>query len=121
VEAIDDAVERLVAVREALAERDAGEVVAWNDGARNARRRLLEAGLAGGEVHELRVAVPNRPGVVADVALALGRAGVNIVDMALYPAPDRSSGSIALWIAGEERAAEAERLIGALELAVVRA
>ena len=50
------------------------------------RRRLLEAGLAGGPVHELRVAVPNRPGVVAEIALALGRAGVNIVDMALYPA-----------------------------------
>ena len=65
--------------------------------------RLLEADLAGGEVHELRVAVPNRPGVVAEVALALGRAGVNIVDMALYPAPDTRAGAIALWIAGRAR------------------
>ena len=31
---------------------------------------------------------PNRPGIVAELALALGRAGVNIEDMALYPAPD---------------------------------
>ena len=45
--------------------------------------------------------MPNRPGVVAEVALALGRASVNIVDMALYPAPDNTTGSIALWIAGE--------------------
>ena len=37
---------------------------------------------------ELRVPVPNRPGIVAQIALALGEAGVNIVDMALYPAPD---------------------------------
>ena len=58
----------------------------WNDAARDDRRRLLEADLAGGEVVELRVSVPNRPGVVAEVALALGRAPVNIVDMALYPA-----------------------------------
>ena len=42
--------------------------------ARDDRRRLLEADLAGGAVHELRVSVPNRPGVVAEIALALGRA-----------------------------------------------
>ena len=35
--------------------------------------RLLEAGTAGGALHELRVAVDNRPGVVAEIALALGR------------------------------------------------
>ena len=65
-------------------------VVGWNDAARDDRRRLLEADLAGGEVVELRVSVPNRPGVVAEVALALGRASVNIVDMALYPAADNT-------------------------------
>jgi prephenate dehydrogenase len=96
-------------------------VAAWNDGAREERRRLLEADLAGGEVVELRVAVPNRPGVVAEVALALGRASVNIVDMALYPAADNTTGSIALWIAGESDAAEAEGLIAALGFTVARA
>jgi hypothetical protein len=40
--------------------------------------------------------------------------------MALYPAPDRSSGSIALWIAGEDDAVAAERLIGELDLPVAR-
>jgi len=120
VEAIDDTVARLGEVRAALAARD-GEVVAtWNDGAREERRRLLEADLAGGEVHELRVAVPNRPGVVAEVALALGRAGVNILDMALYPAPDHSTGTIALWIAGERHAVQAEELVEGLGLTVAR-
>jgi prephenate dehydrogenase len=66
------------------------------------------------------VAVPNRPGVVAEVALALGRAGVNIGDMALYPTADRSSGTIALWIAGAERAAEAQALVEGLGLSVAR-
>ena len=65
--------------------------------------------------------MPNRPGVVAEVALALGRAAINIVDMALYPAPDRSSGYIILWIAGAERAAQAEALIADLGLPVSRA
>ena len=56
------------------------------------RRALLEAGLAGGPPRELRVAVPNRPGVIADIALTLGRAGINISDMALSPSPDNSAG-----------------------------
>ncbi len=121
VEAIDECVARLVAVRESLQRRDAGAVTAWNDAARDERRRLLEADLEGGPVHELRVLVPNRPGVVADVALALGRAGVNIVDMALHPAPDGRTGFIGLWVAGDGPAGEAERLVGELGLAVTRA
>ena len=120
VEAIDDTVRRLHEVRDALASRDGPAVEAWNDGAREERRRLLEADLAGGDVHELRVAVPNRPGVVAEVALALGRAGVNIIDMALYPAPDWSTGTIALWVPAGERAAEAQALVEGLGLTVAR-
>jgi prephenate dehydrogenase len=121
VAAIDDTVARLGEVRDALSARDGAAVAAWNDGAREERRRLLEADLAGGEVHELRVAVPNRPGVVAEVALALGRAGVNILDMALYPAPDHSTGTIALWIAGERATVQAQGLVEGLGLTVARA
>jgi prephenate dehydrogenase len=105
IAAIDDATERLAAVRATLAAGDGAAVAAWNDGAREDRRRLLEADLAGGPVAELRVSVPNRPGVVAEVALARGRGGGHRLDLALYPAPDRSSGYIVLWIAGEERPA----------------
>jgi prephenate dehydrogenase len=119
--AIDDAMARLTTVRGTLAAGDGDALAAWNDGAREDRRRLLEADLAGGPVLELRVSVPNRPGVVAEVALALGKASINIVDMALYPAPDRSSGYIVLWIAGEGRAAQAEALLAALGLPVARA
>ena len=58
---------------------DADALASWNDAAREDRRRLLEADLAGEDVHELQLTVPNRPGIVAQVALALGRAGLNIV------------------------------------------
>jgi prephenate dehydrogenase len=91
-----------------------GEVAAWNDVAREHRRALLEADVAGGPVHELRLTVPNRPGIVAQVALALGREGVNIVDMALAPAPDMRSGAMTLWIAGDDQAARARELINGL-------
>lgn len=112
IERIDDAIERLVAVKGALADGDADAVTAWNDAAADDRRRLLEAQLAGGPLHELRVSVPNEPGVIARLALELGRAGVNIVDMALYPAPDHSEGVVALWIAGDEPARRTLTLLG---------
>ena len=119
--ALDAAIARLQDVRDALAAGDAAAVAAWNDAAGDDRRRLLEADLAGGEVRELRVAVPNRPGVVAELALALGRASVNIVDMALYPASDNASGVVALWIAGDAAAGEAQALVEELGLPVARA
>ncbi len=120
VERIDDTVARLTTVRDALAARDGERITAWNDGAREDRRTLLEAGLTGGPVHELRIRVSDQPGVIASLALELGRAGVNITDMALYPAPDGRSGSVALWIAGDAPAARAQELVGGLGFTVAR-
>jgi prephenate dehydrogenase len=96
-------------------------VEGWNDRAREDRRALLEADVAGGPVHELRLTVPNRPGIVAQVALALGKAGVNIVDMALAPAADMRSGAMTLWIAGDGQAARASELIAELGFPVAEA
>jgi prephenate dehydrogenase len=93
---------------------EAGQVEDWNDRAREDRRVLLEAAAAGGPVHELRLTVPNRPGIVAQVALELGRAGVNIADMALAPASDMRTGAMSLWIAGDAQAQRARELIGGL-------
>jgi len=117
---IDDAVARLGEVRAALEAADGAAVTAWNDEAAEHRRRLLEGQLAGGATHELRVSVPNQPGVVARIALELGRSGVNITDMALYPAPDMREGVVALWIAGEEPAARAQELVAGLGFPVAR-
>jgi len=118
---IDDTIARLTDVRDALRDADAARIAGWNDGAAEDRRRLLEAQLAGGPLFELRASVPNRPGVVAELALELGRAGVNITDMALYPAPDMSEGVVAMWIAGEAEARRAEELVGKLGFPVARA
>jgi len=108
---IDAAAQRLSDAADRLRAGDAEAVTAWNDAAAEDRRRLLEADLAGGAVSELHLAVPNRPGIVAEVALALGKAGVNIVDLALAPAPDMRSGAMTLWIAGEPEAVRARALI----------
>ena len=65
--------------------------------------------------------MPNRPGVIAEIALALGSSGVNIVDMALSPSEDNRQGVVALWIAGDDRAARAQQLIADLGFPVARA
>jgi len=120
VEGIDATIERLQRVRGDLAGADAQAIADWNTRAADDRRRLLERELAGGPVHELRVSMPNQPGVIAQLALELGRAGINITDMALYPAPDLRDGVVALWIAGDEPAGRAEALVAGLGFAVAR-
>jgi prephenate dehydrogenase len=105
---IDDLVQRLGEVR-GLLDGGSGALEAWQDGAAQQRRALLDVGVAGGgAVREIRAAVPNKPGVVAQIALALGRAGINISDMSLAPEADNHTGVIALWVG----AGDADRAIG---------
>jgi prephenate dehydrogenase len=118
---MDELAARLAEVRAALTDGDAPAVTAWNERARSDREALLGTGLAGGPLHELRASVPNRPGVVADIALALGGEGVNIADMALSPSEDNRQGVVALWIGGDEHAERAQQLIAGLGFPVVRA
>ena len=106
---IDDLVHRLGVVR-GLLETGGRGLQDWQEAASRQRQALLEVGLAGGggAIREIRAAVPNKPGVVAQIALALGRAGINISDMSLAPEADNATGVIALWVG----AADADRAIG---------
>ncbi len=118
---IDDLVARLGAVRGLL---DAGgpELAEWQAGAGTQRRGLLEVGLAGGggAAREIRAEVSNKPGVVAQIALALGRAGINISDMSLAPEADNRTGVIALWVSPGD-AARAIELVAGLGYPAARA
>jgi prephenate dehydrogenase len=120
--AVADEVEAVAAELGRVAELlRAGEVEALRNYQAEAaeQRRAVEADvLEGGQLFELRLAVENRPGVVADLALALGRAGVNIEDMSLAPSSDRRTGAISLWIAGADEAARAGAIISELGHAV---
>ena len=115
-EAVAEAIEalggRLREAAELIRGGDREAVSAWHAAAAEDRRRLLESDLAGGPLRELRVVVTNRPGTIAELALALGEAGVNIEDMALYPAPDMTSGAVSVWVSG---AGQAERAVGLIE------
>jgi prephenate dehydrogenase len=119
--AIDEHAARVERVRAVLAAGDAAALGAWNDAARLDRERLPGAELTGGAAAELRVAVPNRPGVIAQIALALGGAGVNIRDLALAPSQDNRQGVVSLWLDDGGEAARASELIGELGFPVARA
>jgi prephenate dehydrogenase len=112
---IDAIVARLEQAADLIRAGDRDAVDSWHRSAGEDRRVLLDAGAAGGTLRELRMTVSNEPGTVAEVALALGRARVNIEDMALYPASDMRTGAISIWVAGSdeaERAAEIVRGLG---------
>jgi len=117
-DAVADSVEsvarRLQEAAALIRSGDRDAVGAWHAAAGEDRRRLIESGAEAGPLRELRIVVTNRPGTIAGLALALGDAGVNIEDMALYPAPDMTSGAISLWVAGEEQAARAAELVRGL-------
>ncbi|HKG36610.1 MAG TPA: prephenate dehydrogenase/arogenate dehydrogenase family protein [Solirubrobacterales bacterium] len=111
---VEAAAERLREAGRLIREGDRDDVAAWHAAAGAGRRALVEAEAGGGALREIRVRVPNRPGTVAELALALGRGGVNIEDMALYPAQDMSSGAISLWVAGSGEAERAAALVRGL-------
>ncbi|MGN6585911.1 MAG: prephenate dehydrogenase/arogenate dehydrogenase family protein [Solirubrobacterales bacterium] len=108
---VDSVGERLREAARLIREGDREALAGWHASAAEARRRLLEAESEAGPLRELRIVVANKPGTIAELALALGEAGVNIEDMALHPAPDMTSGAVSLWVAGDEQAAKAEQLV----------
>ncbi len=108
---IDSVAERLRQASELIRAGDREALAAWHGAAGEDRRRLLELESAAGPLRELRIVVANKPGTIAELALALGEAGVNIEDMALYPAPDMTSGAVSVWVAGDEQAAKAQELV----------
>jgi len=111
IERIDGIVERLGEVRGLLESADADGVTAWNDQAAAQRARIAAEQVSGGDMRSVRVAVPNRPGVLAEIALALGSAGIDLADLQLHPAADRSTGTIVLWIEGDGPTEKAVALV----------
>jgi len=104
---VDSVAERLREAAELIRSGDREALAAWHAAAGEDRNCLLESEAESGPLRELRIVVTNKPGTIAELALALGEAGVNIEDMALHPAPDMTSGAVSLWVAGPEQAAKA--------------
>lgn len=113
-EEIDAVIERLQQAAALIRGRDVDELARWQASIGEERRRLLAEHVGTGELTELLVVVENRPGTIAEIALSLGQAGVNIADMSLFPAADRRTGAVSLWIDGAEAAGRAAELVAEL-------
>jgi len=114
------AADRLREIAGVIRNGDRARLVDWQEEAAGKRRSLLEGDLEGGPLIEVRVLVRNSPGVMAEIALALGKAGVNIEDMALYPVSDMSSGAISLFVSGGDDADRALECMAALGHEAIR-
>jgi prephenate dehydrogenase len=62
-------------------------------------------------LHRLRVHVPDRPGVIAGIAQALGAERINIADFDLQHLSSERGGTVAILVAGEQEAARAAALL----------
>ena len=123
---VDIFLENRVAVAEALAEHrrrveqleaalaagDAGFLARWIGEASGNRRRLLETAYDDpGELQRLRVHVPDRPGVIAGIAQALGAERINIADFDLQHLSSERGGTLTILVAGEQEAARAADIL----------
>ncbi len=111
---VESAARRLERAAELIRRGDREEISAWQASAAADRAALIEQGSSAGPLVELRIVVANRPGTMAELALALGEAGINIEDMALHPTPDMTSGAVSLWVSGDGDARRAGDLVRGL-------
>lgn len=115
-EQLDRVICRLSDMRDRIrADEDLAE---WQAGAAQLRRRIVDQALTGDELVELRTVVPNRPGAIAELALACSKAGINIVDISVAPLPGGATGMVALWCPLEQ-APEALALLSELGVEVI--
>jgi prephenate dehydrogenase len=109
--------ERLEAALEA---RDAGFLARWiGEAATNRTRMLADAYADPGELHRLRVHVPDRPGVLAGITQALGAERINIEDFELRHMSPERGGVLEVLVGGADDARRAAELLEAQGYGVV--
>ena len=104
----------LADVEEALRGGDRSWLEAFFARAAEGRERLMATDEAsGGESTRVVIEVPNRPGVLSEIATALGHAHINIEDLNLVPAvAGEPAGTLTIVVDGEVSARKATELVG---------
>jgi prephenate dehydrogenase len=98
VAGLDDYLRALEQVRALVAGADRGGLLDLLERARAARRNLPVGMPVDAELVELRVPVPDRPGVLAEVATVAFELGVNIVDFEVAHSAEGASGVLVLVV-----------------------
>ena len=111
---------RVEQLEDALAAGDAGFLARWiAEAAENRLRMLSHAYADPGQLHRLRVHVPDRPGVLAGIAHALGAERINVEDFELQHLSPERGGTLTLLVSGDRAAARAGELLEAQGYGVV--
>jgi prephenate dehydrogenase len=112
-EALGEHRRRIEQLETALEARDTGFIARWiGEAAENRRQMLASAFPDPGDLHQLRVHVPDRPGVLAGITQSLGAQRINIEDFELHHVSPERGGTLTLLVTGER---EAERAAALLE------
>lgn len=111
VAALDEMTGRLRALRLMVDGSDREDLRRLLEAAREGRRNLPGKKVAG-DLHGIRIPVPDRPGVLAEVTTLVGDLGINIEDLEITHGEEGGRGVLRLAILG---AGEAERVRRALE------
>ena len=67
-------------------------------------RRALPGKSVDGDLFEVRVPVPDRPGLLAEVTTAIGDLGINIEDLQITHSAEGGRGTLHLAVIGESQA-----------------
>ncbi len=111
---------RIEQVETALEQGDAGFLARWIGEAAQNRRKMLERAYPDpGELQRLQVHIPDRPGVIAGIAQALGAERINIEDFELHHVSPERGGTMTILVAGEGEAQRALELLEAQGYGVV--
>ncbi|MBI2168288.1 MAG: prephenate dehydrogenase [Actinobacteria bacterium] len=98
VAALDRYLDALAEMRERVAAGDRSGLLTSLEEARHARTNLPIAGLERGPFVELRIPVPDRPGVLAEVTTLAGQIGVNIVDLEIAHSLEGQEGVLVMVV-----------------------
>ncbi|MEZ5169700.1 MAG: prephenate dehydrogenase [Acidimicrobiia bacterium] len=102
VEALDRYVDALGRIRDVVADGERQGLLDVLERARTARRNLPIAAVESGDLVEMRVPVPDRPGVLAEVTTTAGRLGVNILDVEIAHSTEGPAGVLVITTPRED-------------------
>jgi prephenate dehydrogenase len=100
---LDEFAERLKSLNAILRERDSDALRRELVTARDARRELGRKDVQG-DLFEVVLEIPDKPGVLAHVTRLVGDLGINIEDLSISHAAEGGRGSLHVCVAGERAA-----------------
>lgn len=111
--ALGETADRLLTMRDLVQREDSAGLEAVLAAARAARKSLPGKAVVGA-IYEIRVPVPDRPGVLAEVTTSVGNLGINIESLDIVHAEEGGQGFLRLSVVGADNSARATDVLRCL-------